>query len=124
MKELSKAILKKQDKILLLKRKPTSKNYRNSWDLPGGKLEPGETPDRALEREVEEETGYHVRPGNKTATRDHKDRDHHLRFHYYAPETPEGEPELSKDHTEAKWCTEEDLESLELHPSVKHRPTP
>jgi mutator protein MutT len=37
------------------------KNERDEWELPGGKLEPGEDPAACVEREVEEELGLHVR---------------------------------------------------------------
>ncbi|MDN3495069.1 NUDIX hydrolase [Planococcus sp. APC 4015] len=33
---------------------------RNAWTLPGGGLEPGEDPEKAVRREVKEETGYRV----------------------------------------------------------------
>ena len=44
---------------LLIERRRAGRHY---WVFPGGKLEPGETPQEALVREVEEETGLRVRP--------------------------------------------------------------
>ncbi|MGA9350623.1 MAG: NUDIX domain-containing protein [Anaerolineae bacterium] len=50
--------LEKDDKVLLgLREDQPSKIYRNHWDLPGGRIEPGETVEEALRREFLEETG-------------------------------------------------------------------
>jgi 8-oxo-dGTP diphosphatase len=46
------------DKILLVKRDTIP--FRGYWALPGGRVEPGETVEKALEREVKEETGLDV----------------------------------------------------------------
>ncbi len=48
-----------EDKILLLKRQ-VHKPYGNTWGVPGGKLERGETPRDAVIREVFEEVGVSV----------------------------------------------------------------
>jgi len=38
-------------------------NDRDEWELPGGRLEAGETPEECVAREIEEETGLRVRVG-------------------------------------------------------------
>lgn len=51
------------DRILVLHRTTTKTYMPDKWDLPGGSLEMGETLEQAVTREVMEETGLKVRPG-------------------------------------------------------------
>lgn len=52
-----KAVLNWRGKLPLLK------NERDEWELPGGKLDLGESPDRCLAREIKEELGWESRVG-------------------------------------------------------------
>ena len=49
------AIIKKDNKFLIAKRKEG--HLANKWEFPGGKLEPNETPEDCLKRELSEEFG-------------------------------------------------------------------
>ncbi len=55
-----KALVPHESKFLLLKEKVHKKNI---WDLPGGKIEYGETPQETLKREVKEELWIDVKVG-------------------------------------------------------------
>ena len=52
-----KGVVQSGGRFLLLK------NERDEWELPGGKLEPGETPEACVVREIKEEVGVDVRIG-------------------------------------------------------------
>lgn len=54
MKEVTAAIILKDDKILIAQRAP-GQNQAGKWELPGGKIEPGETLQECLKREIKEE---------------------------------------------------------------------
>ncbi len=55
------AVLIRPDGQVLLAQRPEGKAYAGYWEFPGGKLEPGETPRHALDRELHEELGVTVR---------------------------------------------------------------
>jgi len=52
-----KGVLIRDGKVLLLR------NEREEWELPGGKIDPGETPEECVAREITEETGWAARTG-------------------------------------------------------------
>ncbi len=60
-------VLNENREILLLKRTESDSWMPGKWELPGGKLDPGQDISNALEREVLEETGLVVIPTDKTA---------------------------------------------------------
>src|SRR5438128_9528983 len=48
------------DGRVLLAQRPAGKHLAGRWEFPGGKVQPGETPETALIRELEEELGIDV----------------------------------------------------------------
>ena len=55
------AVILRGDGQVLLAQRPPGKAYAGYWEFPGGKLEPGESPRHALDRELHEELGLSVR---------------------------------------------------------------
>ena len=55
------ALVDADGRVLLAKR-PPGRPLAGLWEFPGGKVEPGETPEAALIRELEEELGIKVAP--------------------------------------------------------------
>jgi 8-oxo-dGTP diphosphatase len=58
------AILERDGRILICQRTP-EQSHPLKWEFPGGKVEPGETTEQALTRELEEELGIHLATGNE-----------------------------------------------------------
>lgn len=56
------ALIGRNGKVLICQRKPEQR-HPLKWEFPGGKVERGETPTEALERELEEELGIRARTG-------------------------------------------------------------
>ena len=54
------ALIDAENRVLLAQR-PPGKSLEGLWEFPGGKLEPGETPEQALVREMMEELGVKVK---------------------------------------------------------------
>lgn len=61
------AIILKNGKILITQR-PENKNQGNFWEFPGGKIEPEESPQQALRRELTEELDINIAVGPLVAT--------------------------------------------------------
>jgi ADP-ribose pyrophosphatase len=110
------AVVFHESKILLVKRaRPPA---QGQWAIPGGRLEVGETLQRAAEREILEEAGVCIRARHPLYTFDMIERDDggSIRFHYVivdlAAEYISGEPRASDDATEARWLSADELRSL------------
>jgi 8-oxo-dGTP diphosphatase len=82
------------------------------WSLPGGRIEPGETPAEAAAREVLEETGLVIRVGRLLATADIWDGVY--RVHDFAAEVVGGQLRAGDDAADVRWCTDEEVEQLPL----------
>lgn len=56
--------LGRKDGRWLMHRRPLDKHHGGLWEFPGGKVDPGEVPDLALEREIREELGIELDPAS------------------------------------------------------------
>jgi 8-oxo-dGTP diphosphatase len=64
------AIIENDGRILICRRKP-EQSHPLKWEFPGGKVEPGETPPQALERELEEELAIRGAAGEEITRYQH-----------------------------------------------------
>lgn len=105
------AIMVHQGKVFVAKR-AAGQRLAHHWEFPGGKLEPGENPEKALQREMEEEFGLHVHVGEKFDELIHRDEKGTIRLMGYWAQWDGGIPRLTV-HEEVAW-----MEPMLLSPEV------
>ena len=92
--------------------------FEGMWEFPGGKIEPGERPEAALKREIQEELGIDITINRLLCTTDYDYPSFHLTMHCYLCKIKSGEIEL-REHKSARWLTAETLDSVEWLPADK-----
>ncbi len=100
----AKAIVRGKDgRILLIKRAPHASTDPGCWDLPGGKMDYGETLHGALAREVREETGLTVKVGPAVHVCHFTKEPFWVTCVTFACEYDGGEVQLSEEHIDFVW---------------------
>ena len=86
------AVILRADGRVLLAQRPAGKAYAGYWEFPGGKLEPGETPRGALDRELHEELGLQVRRASPWLVQRFVYPHVHVELHFFRVLAWDGEP--------------------------------
>ena len=92
----------------------TARGYgelKGGWEFPGGKVEPGETPQQALIREIIEELDTEIKVGELIDTVEYDYPTFHLSMDCFWAEVKAGHLEL-KEAEAAKWLTKDQLDSV------------
>ena len=92
--------------------------FEGMWEFPGGKIEPGESRESALRREIQEELGIDITIDKFLCTTDYDYPSFHLTMHCYLCSVKSGMIEL-REHKSARWLTVESLDSVEWLPADK-----
>lgn len=109
MVRVAAGIIRRGERVLAARR--ASGAQAGGWELPGGKIEPGETSERALRREVAEELGCELAAAWPYDTVEYDYPDFHLSMEVLVTSLAEGaEPEAREGvHTELRWLSRDDL---------------
>lgn len=92
-------------RLLLSARRTRPLHLSGRWEFPGGKVDPGETPEEALHRELHEELGVRVELGAELAGPEHGTwviTDRHVMRLWFA-RIVEGDPQPLVEHDELAW---------------------
>lgn len=105
------AIAVRDGRVLLVHR--AHEPQRGRWTIPGGKVEPGEAIADAVIREMAEETGLAVTPGEPVEVLEFPDgRGNVYEVHQFRVEVTGGELRAGDDALDARWVSAEELDGL------------
>lgn len=90
--------------------------FKDGWEFPGGKVEPHETPEDAIKREIKEELNTIITVDRLLDTIDYDYPTFHLHMDCFLCSVEQGHLELL-EHEAAKWLTKDTLESVDWLPA-------
>ena len=111
------ALIDKDGRVLLAQR-PEGKSMAGLWEFPGGKVEPNETPENALIRELEEELGINTWSSclAPLTFASHTYDDFHLLMPVFACRKWEGIPQPREGQT-LKWVKPNEMRDYPMPPA-------
>ncbi len=116
-----KAIIVKSGKILILRRTGKEDCFKDMWDIPGGKINFGETPEEALRREIKEETNLEVeiiKPVRVWSFFKNNGNTQVIGVTILC-RYKKGKVKLGKEHDEFRWIKPEEIENYNVHEGIK-----
>lgn len=112
--EVVAAIIRDGDKIFATQR--GYGEFKGGWEFPGGKIEAGESPEKALIREIKEELDVEIDVKELFDTVEYDYPDFHLTMHCFISSLKAGEIVLN-EHEDARWLRKDKLDSVDWLPA-------
>ena len=112
--EVVAAIIREGDRVLATQR--GYGEFEGMWEFPGGKIEPGESPQSAVGREIAEELGVHVSVGELLHTVEWDYPAFHLSMQCFVCSMGKENLQL-REHTDYRWLSAAALNSVDWLPA-------
>ena len=110
------AVIRKGDKILATQR--GYGEFKDGWEFPGGKIEPGERPEEALKREITEELKAAISVGEDLGVVEYDYPNFHLNMRCFMCSLVSEDVTLL-EHEAMKWLTAETIDTVNWLPADK-----
>lgn len=108
------AVIINKDKVFATQR--GYGEYKDGWEFPGGKIEPGETPEEAIVREIKEELEAEIEPVRLIDTVEYDYPGFHLSMDCFLCRL-KSENIVLKEHEAARWLDKSSLYDVEWLPA-------
>ena len=109
------AIIVRDGKILATQR--GYGEYKDGWEFPGGKIEPGESPEDALVREISEELDACIEAGERLVTVEHDYSDFHLSMQCFFASLKVDSHLKLLEHEASRWLSFDELDDVDWLPA-------
>ncbi|MEX3623483.1 8-oxo-dGTP diphosphatase MutT [Viridibacillus arvi] len=110
------AIIENEENEIFCALRSPEMSLANYWEFPGGKIEAGETPQQALEREINEEFNCKIEVGQKVEDTTYEYEKVIVRLETYMAKIIYGVPTIS-EHADVKWVLRQNLSQLDFAPA-------
>ena len=114
-RQVAAAIIEKDSKVLIARRRKND-TLGGKWEFPGGKIEPGETPEECLKRELKEEFDIETEIGDFVISNIFLYHFIPIELLAYKAKYLSGDFKL-KEHDDMKWVTKADLDKYDFMPA-------
>jgi A/G-specific adenine glycosylase len=110
-KEIGVAVIYNEQRQILIDRRLSEGVFGGLWEFPGGKIEANETVQDCIRREILEEIGIHIEPGEHLMSLSHDYSHFRVTLHVYLCRYIAGEPQTLQCQ-EVRWVSLQEIEEF------------